>query len=59
MATDGLWYVISNEDVVSIMRDTVKEPAMCSKRLAIEASERGSAGDFFCESCFPSRSVNS
>ncbi|GLT77820.1 hypothetical protein SLA2020_493770 [Shorea laevis] len=42
MASDGLWDVVSNEEVVSIIRDTVKEPAMCSKRLATEAAERGS-----------------
>ncbi|KAL0453252.1 UNVERIFIED_CONTAM: protein kinase and PP2C-like domain-containing protein [Sesamum latifolium] len=42
MASDGLWDVVSNEDVVSIIKDTVKEPGMCSKRLATEAAERGS-----------------
>ncbi|ERN16642.1 hypothetical protein AMTR_s00051p00099980 [Amborella trichopoda] len=42
MASDGLWDVVCNEDVVSIIRDTVKEPGMCSKRLATEAAERGS-----------------
>lgn len=42
MASDGLWDVISNEEVVAIIRDTVKEPGMCSKRLATEAAERGS-----------------
>uniref|UniRef100_A0A1D1Z8M4 protein-serine/threonine phosphatase n=2 Tax=Anthurium amnicola TaxID=1678845 RepID=A0A1D1Z8M4_9ARAE len=42
MASDGLWDVLSNEDVVSIIRDTVKEPGMCSKRLATEAAARGS-----------------
>ncbi|OMO90079.1 hypothetical protein COLO4_19401 [Corchorus olitorius] len=42
MASDGLWDVVSNTEVVSIIRDTVKEPAMCSKRLATEAAERGS-----------------
>ncbi|XP_029122111.1 protein kinase and PP2C-like domain-containing protein isoform X2 [Elaeis guineensis] len=42
MASDGLWDVLSNEDVISIIKDTVKEPAMCSKRLATEAVERGS-----------------
>lgn len=42
MASDGLWDVISNQEVVSIIRDTVKEPSMCSKRLATEASQRGS-----------------
>ncbi|BFG37820.1 hypothetical protein CerSpe_240940 [Prunus speciosa] len=42
MASDGLWDVVSNEEVVSIIKDTVKEPGMCSKRLATEAAERGS-----------------
>ncbi|KAF8403578.1 hypothetical protein HHK36_011682 [Tetracentron sinense] len=42
MASDGLWDVVSNEEVISIIRDTVKEPGMCSKRLATEAAERGS-----------------
>ncbi|RZC79171.1 hypothetical protein C5167_003857 [Papaver somniferum] len=42
MASDGLWDVVSREDVISIIRDTVKEPGMCSKRLATEAAERGS-----------------
>ncbi|KAL6523309.1 hypothetical protein OROGR_016912 [Orobanche gracilis] len=42
MASDGLWDVVSNADVVNIIRDTVKEAEMCSKRLATEAVERGS-----------------
>ncbi|XWS65292.1 hypothetical protein CRYUN_Cryun05aG0080700 [Craigia yunnanensis] len=42
MASDGLWDVVSNTEVITIIRDTVKEPAMCSKRLATEAAERGS-----------------
>ncbi|KAH0972914.1 hypothetical protein GBA52_025070 [Prunus armeniaca] len=42
MASDGLWDVVSNAEVVSIIKDTVKEPGMCSKRLATEAAERGS-----------------
>lgn len=42
MASDGLWDVMSNEEVISIIRDTVKEPTMCCKRLATEAAERGS-----------------
>ncbi|CAI0437782.1 unnamed protein product [Linum tenue] len=42
MASDGLWDCVKNDDVVSIVRDTVKEPTMCSKRLATEAAERGS-----------------
>ncbi|KAL8172212.1 hypothetical protein V2J09_024016 [Rumex salicifolius] len=43
MASDGLWDVVSNEEVSRIIRDTVKEPGMCSKRLATEAAERGSS----------------
>ncbi|XP_030481348.2 protein kinase and PP2C-like domain-containing protein [Cannabis sativa] len=42
MASDGLWDVVSNNEIVSIIKDTVKEPGMCSKRLATEAAERGS-----------------
>ncbi|KAK8546390.1 hypothetical protein V6N13_067614 [Hibiscus sabdariffa] len=42
MASDGLWDVVSETEVMTIVRDTVKEPAMCSKRLATEAVERGS-----------------
>ncbi|XP_006645973.2 protein kinase and PP2C-like domain-containing protein [Oryza brachyantha] len=42
MASDGLWDVMSNEDVLSIIKETVKEPGMCSKRLATEAAARGS-----------------
>ncbi|XP_027173424.1 protein kinase and PP2C-like domain-containing protein isoform X2 [Coffea eugenioides] len=42
MASDGLWDVMNEADVISIIKDTVKEPGMCSKRLATEAAERGS-----------------
>ncbi|KAE8125119.1 hypothetical protein FH972_019954 [Carpinus fangiana] len=42
MGSDGLWDVVSNADVIRIIRDTVKEPGMCAKRLATEAAERGS-----------------
>ncbi|KAL0555084.1 hypothetical protein IC582_009017 [Cucumis melo] len=42
MASDGLWDVLSNSEVVDIIRDTVKDPGMCSKRLATEAAARGS-----------------
>ncbi|KAJ8759790.1 hypothetical protein K2173_009891 [Erythroxylum novogranatense] len=42
LASDGLWDVMSNGEVISIIRDTVKEPGMCSKRLGTEAAERGS-----------------
>ncbi|KAI5064100.1 hypothetical protein GOP47_0020770 [Adiantum capillus-veneris] len=42
IASDGLWDKISNEEAVSFVKDTVKEPTMSSKRLATEAVERGS-----------------
>ncbi|CAH9127525.1 unnamed protein product [Cuscuta epithymum] len=42
MGSDGLWDVLREEEVVSIIGDTVKEAGMCSKRLATEAAERGS-----------------
>jgi len=42
MASDGIWDTIRNEEVISLIKDTVKEPGMCSKRLATEAIERGS-----------------
>ncbi|KAL7583380.1 hypothetical protein Lser_V15G42657 [Lactuca serriola] len=42
MGSDGLWDVVRNDEVVEIMKKTVKEPGMCSKRLAMEAAERGS-----------------
>lgn len=42
MASDGLWDVMSNKEVISIIKDTVKEAGMCSKRLTTEAVERGS-----------------
>eukprot|EP00850_Spirogloea_muscicola_P023527 SM000364S13662 [mRNA] locus=s364:59070:63877:+ [translate_table: standard] len=42
MASDGLWETLSNEEVVNFVYDTVKEPAMCGKRLATEAVNRGS-----------------
>jgi len=42
MASDGLWDVISSAEMINIIKDTVKEAGMCSKRLATEAVERGS-----------------
>ena len=40
IACDGLWDVCSNADICSIIRDTVKEPSMCAKRLGCEALNR-------------------
>ncbi|KAE9590169.1 hypothetical protein Lal_00027892 [Lupinus albus] len=42
IASDGLWDVLSSMEVINIIKNTVKEPGMCSKRLASEAVELGS-----------------
>lgn len=42
LATDGLWDVISSQQAVDLVRDTVKEPTMCAQRLVTEAISRGS-----------------
>ncbi|CAG9460345.1 unnamed protein product [Pedinophyceae sp. YPF-701] len=41
-ASDGLWEVLTNEEAVGIVRDTVRDPGMCGRRLAMEAVSRGS-----------------
>eukprot|EP00887_Chlorella_sp_A99_P004465 scaffold30.g4465.t1 len=42
VATDGLWDTMSNEEVVALVKDTVKHPGMCAQRLVTEALARGS-----------------
>jgi serine/threonine protein phosphatase PrpC len=42
LGTDGLWDVLADAEVVGLVRDTVKEPSMCAKRLVMEALSRGS-----------------
>lgn len=42
LASDGLWDVLSNEEAVRLVHDTVKEPDMCARRLVSTAFERGS-----------------
>ena len=32
LASDGLWEKVSNEDVVTLIQDTVKQPDMAAKR---------------------------
>ena len=34
IASDGLWDAVSNSDAVSLVHDTVKQPAMCAQRCA-------------------------
>eukprot|EP00271_Cylindrocystis_brebissonii_P013222 TRINITY_DN328_c0_g1_i5.p1 TRINITY_DN328_c0_g1~~TRINITY_DN328_c0_g1_i5.p1 ORF type:complete len:470 (+),score=99.66 TRINITY_DN328_c0_g1_i5:507-1916(+) len=40
MASDGLWEKMTNEEMITFVHDTVKEPTMCGKRLATEAVNR-------------------
>lgn len=42
LGTDGLWDVISDQEAVGLVQDTVKDPALCAKRLVQEALARGS-----------------
>lgn len=42
LASDGLWDVVTNEEAVQFVHDTVKHPDMCAKRLVTEALTRGS-----------------
>lgn len=52
MATDGFWDVMSNEDAVAIVHDTVKNPSMAAKRLTMEALARGSQDNITTLVCF-------
>lgn len=52
LASDGLWDVVSNEDAVALVHDTVKNPSMAAKRLAVEALARGSADNLTVLVCF-------
>jgi hypothetical protein len=42
MATDGVWDVMRDDEAVGLVRDTVKDPQLCAKRLVTEALSRGS-----------------
>jgi serine/threonine protein phosphatase PrpC len=42
LACDGLWDVLSCDEVVELVQSTVKEPAMVTKRIVAEALTRGS-----------------
>eukprot|EP00898_Chlorokybus_atmophyticus_P003259 jgi/Chlat1/3934/Chrsp26S04194 len=42
LASDGLWDVVSNEEAVNYVKDTVKDPHLAGKRLAAEAGLRDS-----------------
>ena len=40
LACDGLWDVVTNDEALAMIKDTVKEPSMCAKRLGSEALTR-------------------
>ncbi|KAI8470546.1 MAG: phosphatase 2C-like domain-containing protein [Monoraphidium minutum] len=42
LASDGVWDVMSDAEAVGLVRDTVKDPQLCAKRLVTEALSRGS-----------------
>jgi serine/threonine protein phosphatase PrpC len=42
LGSDGLWDVITDQEAVGLVHDTVKDPALCAKRLVQEALARGS-----------------
>lgn len=42
LGSDGLWDTLSPHDVIRLVHDTVKHPAMCAKRLVAEAMQNGS-----------------
>ena len=48
MGSDGLWDKMKNTRAVEIVQSTVKEPAMCSKRLVVEALQSGSNDNITC-----------
>lgn len=42
IATDGVWDTLTGADVIQIVQQTVKQPAMCAQRIVTEALTRGS-----------------
>eukprot|EP00958_Prasinococcus_capsulatus_P001675 scaffold148_cov371-Prasinococcus_capsulatus_cf.AAC.19 len=52
MACDGVWDVMSEQEVVEMIYTTVKEPSMCAKRLGVEAMNRGSGDNITVIVCF-------
>jgi serine/threonine protein phosphatase PrpC len=42
LASDGVWDLVGNQDAVSLVLDTVKQPALCAQRVVTEALARGS-----------------
>lgn len=54
MGSDGLFEYLSNEEIVGLVHDTVKDAQMCSKRLVTEAMMRGTTDNVSCIVAFVS-----
>ena len=48
LGSDGLFERLSNEEIVGLVHDTVKDPDMCAKRLVTEAMTRGTGDNVSC-----------
>ncbi|GLI68583.1 hypothetical protein VaNZ11_013053 [Volvox africanus] len=55
LGTDGLWDVVSAQEAVGLVYDTVKDPTLAAKRLVTEALMRGSADNVSVVVVFLSR----
>jgi serine/threonine protein phosphatase PrpC len=42
LASDGIWDTMTGEDIINVVSETVKQPAMCAQRIVMEALSRGS-----------------
>jgi serine/threonine protein phosphatase PrpC len=42
LASDGVWDVLTGEELIQLVKETVKQPAMCAQRIVIEALTKGS-----------------
>lgn len=42
LGSDGLWDHLSSQAAANLVRDTVKDPFMCARRLVTEALTNGS-----------------
>ncbi|GIL92791.1 hypothetical protein Vretifemale_20271, partial [Volvox reticuliferus] len=55
LGTDGLWDVVSAQEAVGLVYDTVKDPTLAAKRLVMEALMRGSTDNVSVVVVFLSR----
>ena len=59
LASDGLWDVVSSDEVAGMVRDTVKNPSMVAQRLGLEAASRGSGDNISVLVAFTKQGVGS